>query len=393
MAPPTGARLTGEKPAEIARLSDEPERSWPDSTTSEGGPGDFESTDIPSFRSLPRSHRCEQVTEQATRDQETDQEPTTRDGSAADAPPDLLPRLGTRRLAPTIASERSELGREIALARFPLRRFSTLACTLILGIGIGVGVSYMVQPIAEVDGGSAVSLRAPVATMQGRTAALTGGGVDEERSGSGAERSGPYARSVDGLKGGSTHEAVIGAEPSDAGGPFERSGLAAEERGGTDAGNAGLASLVKRARRQIAYHQLEQPPGDNALETYQDIVAVAPQHPAAAYVGESLSAAFWSLAMDAKAAEHWDDAVHDLEILQSLPPVPTDAILARSAHASTAPTQDAQRATTEQAPRASDGSVDTHTGVEPVREGAPVTPSGSPGFGHRGNARGSSRHE
>jgi hypothetical protein len=87
-----------------------------------------------------------------------------------------------------------------------------------------------------------------------------------------------------------------------------------------------LPSLAEQVARQITVGQLEAPAEDNALETYRRMVAVSAQHPGTVLAGERLSAAFWSRAMDAKKTQHWDDALHYLDILDTLPLLPAAAI-------------------------------------------------------------------
>jgi hypothetical protein len=98
---------------------------------------------------------------------------------------------------------------------------------------------------------------------------------------------------------------------------------------GNGAGGAGLNAdlpwLVEQLERQIAAGQLETPIGDSALETYRRMLTVSSQHPGTAFAGQRLSSALWSRAMDAKSAEHWDDAIHYLDILDTFALVPAAA--------------------------------------------------------------------
>jgi hypothetical protein len=97
---------------------------------------------------------------------------------------------------------------------------------------------------------------------------------------------------------------------------------------GPSAQSAELTALLARAELQIADHRLEQPAGDNALESYDQLKSQWPDDAAATAIGQRLSAAFWVLADDAIAAEDWEKAAHYFGILDALPPVPAAAILA-----------------------------------------------------------------
>ena len=73
---------------------------------------------------------------------------------------------------------------------------------------------------------------------------------------------------------------------------------------------------------------MDRPAGNNALDTYRQIVALAPHAPATLQLGDRLSVKFWSLATQARATEQWDDALHYFEILKTLPAVPLAALTA-----------------------------------------------------------------
>lgn len=100
----------------------------------------------------------------------------------------------------------------------------------------------------------------------------------------------------------------------------------AEHGQGSEASDADSALPVKQAEQQLATRQLEQPPGNNALETYHRIAALSPKDAATTYISERLSTALWPLALDAKAAGRWDDAARYVDILN----VPANANSARA---------------------------------------------------------------
>ena len=83
------------------------------------------------------------------------------------------------------------------------------------------------------------------------------------------------------------------------------------------AGVTDLSAMMDRLRRQIAEDRLDQPQGDNALDTYRQIAARSPDD--AARAGQPLRAAFWLKAESARAAAHWDEALHYLNALKTLP--------------------------------------------------------------------------
>jgi hypothetical protein len=94
------------------------------------------------------------------------------------------------------------------------------------------------------------------------------------------------------------------------------------------AGPADAAALITTFERQLAAGRLDQPDTDNALETYRQIAATAPQDPATTRLGERLAAAFWTRANAARAAKRWDDALHDFARLKALPPIPWQMLAA-----------------------------------------------------------------
>ena len=88
------------------------------------------------------------------------------------------------------------------------------------------------------------------------------------------------------------------------------------------AGNVDTSALVAMFERQLAAGRLDRPDIDNALETYRQIAAIAPQNLATTRLGERLAASFWARANEARAAKRWDDALHDFARLKALPPIP-----------------------------------------------------------------------
>jgi hypothetical protein len=86
-----------------------------------------------------------------------------------------------------------------------------------------------------------------------------------------------------------------------------------------------VAGLVDQLERQLAQGHREQPLGDNALETYRKIGAIAPHAAVTTQLGQRLSASFWTRASQATAARRWDEALHDYQVLNTLPPVPLAA--------------------------------------------------------------------
>jgi hypothetical protein len=121
------------------------------------------------------------------------------------------------------------------------------------------------------------------------------------------------------------------------------------------AGHADTSALVAIFERQLAAGRLDQPSIDNALETYRQIAAIAPQDPATARLGERLAASFWARANEARAAKRWDDALHDFALLKALPPIPWQmlAVKADAGPAHAAPDASAGAASPPPSPAAS----------------------------------------
>jgi TPR repeat protein len=94
------------------------------------------------------------------------------------------------------------------------------------------------------------------------------------------------------------------------------------------AGHTDISALVAMFERQLTAGRLDQPDIDNALETYRQIAAIAPQDPATTQLGQRLAAAFWTRANAARAAQRWDDALHDFALLKELPTIPWQMLAA-----------------------------------------------------------------
>jgi hypothetical protein len=134
------------------------------------------------------------------------------------------------------------------------------------------------------------------------------------------------------------------------------------------AGNADTSALVAMFERQLAAGQLDRPDVDNALETYRQIAAIAPQDPAMTRLGERLAASFWTRANEARAAKRWDEALHDFALLKQLPPIPWQMLAAKldamPAHA--APDASADATSPPPSPAASAAALATPSDVAPA---------------------------
>jgi tetratricopeptide (TPR) repeat protein len=95
------------------------------------------------------------------------------------------------------------------------------------------------------------------------------------------------------------------------------------------ANNPEISALTTKFELQLAEGRLDQPEGDNALQTYRKIAEIAPNDAATEQLGQRLSASFWSLASQARAAKRWDDALRYYAVLRLLPPVPVAAFSAK----------------------------------------------------------------
>jgi tetratricopeptide (TPR) repeat protein len=94
-------------------------------------------------------------------------------------------------------------------------------------------------------------------------------------------------------------------------------------------GPTDISALTAMFERQLAAGRLDQPSIDNALETYRQIAAAAPQDPATTRLGERLAAALWARGNEARAAKRWDNALHDFALLKALPPIPWQMLAAK----------------------------------------------------------------
>jgi hypothetical protein len=86
--------------------------------------------------------------------------------------------------------------------------------------------------------------------------------------------------------------------------------------------NGELETLLQRARRELAERKLEQPPGDNALDSYRQLRAKWPEEKRVAQLGGDVGMAFWSLGKAAQSTGDWNEALHFFKIVNSLPPLP-----------------------------------------------------------------------
>jgi hypothetical protein len=186
--------------------------------------------------------------------------------------------------------------------RQPNRHSPTLllvACALVIGIGGGVGATYLI------NADPAVQAIRP----------LPGIGAASENSGQiGVGASLPSNLS-------SSMRSSVDRPSRDPDG---------QNQAERETDSRELSTLRKRVDRQFAEGRLDQPAGDNALDTYHQIVALAPHAAATVQLGDRLSGKFWSLATQARATKQWDDALHYFEILKTLPAVPLAAISTKS---------------------------------------------------------------
>jgi hypothetical protein len=96
-------------------------------------------------------------------------------------------------------------------------------------------------------------------------------------------------------------------------------------------GNTELETLLQRAEGELAAHKLEQPPGDNALDSYRQLRAKWPAEKRVAQLGGGIGLAFWSLGNAAQSAGDWNKALHYFQIVNSLPPLPLGSLPAPTA--------------------------------------------------------------
>jgi hypothetical protein len=86
--------------------------------------------------------------------------------------------------------------------------------------------------------------------------------------------------------------------------------------------NTELETLLQRARSELAALKLEQPPGDNVLDSYRQLRARWPEEKRVAQLGGEVGMAFWSLGKAAQSTGDWNEALHYFKIVNSLPPLP-----------------------------------------------------------------------
>jgi hypothetical protein len=86
--------------------------------------------------------------------------------------------------------------------------------------------------------------------------------------------------------------------------------------------NNELETLLQRARSELAAHKLEQPPGDNVLDSYRQLRVRWPEEKRVAQLGGDVGLAFWSMGKAAQSTGDWNQALHYFKIVNSLPPLP-----------------------------------------------------------------------
>ena len=88
------------------------------------------------------------------------------------------------------------------------------------------------------------------------------------------------------------------------------------------ASDAELSALLQKAKRELAERKLEQPPLDNALESYRLLSSRWPREKGVTELGGAIGLAFWTMGNEAKAAGNWQQALHYFELVNTLPPLP-----------------------------------------------------------------------
>lgn len=91
--------------------------------------------------------------------------------------------------------------------------------------------------------------------------------------------------------------------------------------------NLQVQDLKARAQNQISQRRLTTPPGDNAFETFQALSALAPGHPAAAEIRESIKQSYQRMGLQAQQRGQWTEAWRYLQ--RGLSIVPNDPTLLR----------------------------------------------------------------
>jgi type II secretory pathway predicted ATPase ExeA/TPR repeat protein len=133
-----------------------------------------------------------------------------------------------------------------------------------------------------------------------------------------------------------TVAAARGAPPASAKGTPDDSAMADQPDAAVE---DGAASLALRAERQLAAGHLSEPAGDNALRTYREILAIAPNGPAAARLLAALRDRLEGTARDALAAGSWKEAqrFYELALHPDVEPRSADVAVPNSAAPPIAP--------------------------------------------------------
>lgn len=269
---PAGA----EQPRHLAHAADGASRPAPGSEPPPLRPeagAQLEPDEMPSFRRLSDGAFFHRATAHGL---ETETEPSSPHQPVA---------VG-RQAAVATAFDRGDAG---ALPRSQPRLFLS-ACLFVAGVATGVGVAHVLEdlPIPATIG----SVPGPVASGLERPERRTGAGLPRDASAGGAAAARMRANPD------------LARDDPDAARPPPEVGA--------------LSAMMDRLGRQIAARHLDQPESDNALDTYRQIAAQWPDD--AARAGQPLRAAFWLQAENARAAAHWAEALHYLNILKTLPP-------------------------------------------------------------------------
>jgi hypothetical protein len=246
------------------------------------------SQEIPSFRRLPHTAFYQQapVHEMGAG---RDLAQSRRDGVAEAA----------QRQAGGVDGSRGEA----ALPPSPWSSPFLLACLFVAGIASGVGAAHVLGN-AAITTDIGLALARPARLLKQPQGAFSTGlqpGADAGRD------------AATGIAMGDNGSAAGVAHPPDAVSSRNGRDVAAPPRAST-----ALWAIRDKLERQLAKHQLDQPEGDNALETYRELATQWPNDVAPA--GQRLSEAFWREAEQARAAAHWDEALRYLNILKTLPP-------------------------------------------------------------------------
>lgn len=325
MAPREARRATDRSADRIGFGADLEQRAPEASFRLAAGPDGVETDEAPAFRPLPHHQRWRGIQHGVADDKLKGF--TARPGTSAspDADRATRPRGATGPAGGKLTSQENGTTRERASVgghAFP--RSKSLGRVMMLGAGVSIGLG-LGHLIAMPGGFRVGEMRAAVSSAvlgtRDRGAALVATVAD------------PRPRPAMSVRSDMNEtEAAASAGVSTVRGEGERRSSYAQAA----ASGAGVRELLRQAEEEIAANRLEQPPGSNAIETYHRLSALAPHDPATAQVGERLSSALWTLATDARNAERWDDAIRYFGLLETLPPVPTSAILRGSAPAKSA---------------------------------------------------------